>query len=190
MEEAVSVRLLLLLIAVVKINRLRLFPLDLPRLSSPKPRLRYGRRHTHLFFPKSNPKSVYSFLHSIAGSSSSSSSSPHFPNCFPPRELASFYADYLRSRISVFQPKIVRSRARDYFSELRRATFLEESHSFFCSLFSSTEWLVTATNLISFNATGPDKGSFPMIKHLLSSGLDFLLVIFNLIWSLHFFSSI
>ena len=34
---------------------------------------------------KSNPKSVYSLLHSVAGSSSSSSSSPNFPNCSFPR---------------------------------------------------------------------------------------------------------
>ena len=31
--------------------------------------------------PKSNPKSVYSLLLSVTGFSSSSSSSPNFPNC-------------------------------------------------------------------------------------------------------------
>ena len=36
--------------------------------------------------PKSNTKTVYSFLRSIAGSSSSSSSSPNFRNCSSPRE--------------------------------------------------------------------------------------------------------
>ena len=36
--------------------------------------------------PTSNPKSVHSFLRSIAGSPSSSSSSPNFPNCSSPRE--------------------------------------------------------------------------------------------------------
>ena len=35
--------------------------------------------------PKSNPKSVHSLLRSIAGSPSSSSSSPNFPNCSSPR---------------------------------------------------------------------------------------------------------
>ena len=48
--------------------------------------------------PKSNPKSVHSLLHSIAGSSSSS---PNFPNCFSPRESALVYAAYLRSHFSV-----------------------------------------------------------------------------------------
>ena len=42
--------------------------------------------------PKSNPKTVHFLLRSIAGSSSSSSSSPNFPNCSSPRELASVYA--------------------------------------------------------------------------------------------------
>ena len=42
--------------------------------------------------PKSNPKTVYSLLCSIAGSPSSS---PNFPNCSSPRESASVYAAYL-----------------------------------------------------------------------------------------------
>ena len=44
--------------------------------------------------PRSNPKSVHSLLCSIAGSPSSSSSSPNFPNCSSPRESASVYAAY------------------------------------------------------------------------------------------------
>ena len=55
------------------------------------------------FSSKSNPKSVHSLLRSIAGSPSSSSSSPNFPNCSSPRELASVYAAYLRSHFSVSQ---------------------------------------------------------------------------------------
>ena len=66
--------------------------------------------------PKSNPKSVNSLLHYIAGSSSSF---PSFPNCSSPRESASVYAAYLRSHFSVSQTKALRSRARGYFSELR-----------------------------------------------------------------------
>ena len=52
-----------------------------------------------------SPKSVHSLLHFIAGSPSSSSSSPSFPNCFSPRESASVYAAYLRSHFSVSQPR-------------------------------------------------------------------------------------
>ena len=40
--------------------------------------------------PKSNPKSVHSLLRSIAGSPSSSSSSPNFPNCSSPRNRLRF----------------------------------------------------------------------------------------------------
>ena len=84
---------------------------------------------------KSDPKSVHSLLCYIAGSPSSSSSSPNFPNCFSPRESASVHAAYLRSHFSVSQPKAQRGRARGYLSELRRATCSEESHSSFCSPF-------------------------------------------------------
>ena len=52
--------------------------------------------------PKSNPKSVYSLLRSIAGSPSLSSS---YPNCSSPRKSASVYAAYLRSHFSVSQPE-------------------------------------------------------------------------------------
>ena len=83
--------------------------------------------------PKSNPKSVHSLLRSIAGSPSSSSSSPNFPNCSSPRELASVYAAYLRFHFSVSQPKALCSRARSYLFELHRATCPQESHSSFFS---------------------------------------------------------
>ena len=137
--------------------------------------------------PKSNPKSVHSLLRSIAGSPSSSSSSPNFPNCSSPRKSALVYAAYLRSDFSVSQPKALHSRARGYLSELRRATCSEESHSSFCSPFSPAEFLAAASNLSSSTATGPDKVAYPMLKHLPRSGTDFLLYIFNLSWSSHSF---
>ena len=137
--------------------------------------------------PRSNPKSVHSLLRSIAGSHSSSSSSP---NCSSPRESASVYAAYLRSHFSVSQPKAQRSRARGYLTELRRATCSVEFHSSFCSLFSPTEFLAAASNLTPSTATGPDKVAYPMLKHLPRSGMDFLLHIFNLSWSSHSFPSI
>ena len=140
--------------------------------------------------PKSNTKSVHSLLRSIAGSSSSSSSSPNFPKCSSPRESASVYAAYLRSHFSVSQPKALRSRARGYLSELRRATFPEESHSSFCSPFTLDEFLAAASNLFYSIVTGPDKAAYPMLKHLPRSGMDFLVHIFNLSWSSHSFASI
>ena len=137
--------------------------------------------------PRSNPKSVHSLFRSIAGSPSSSSSSP---NCSSPRESASVYAAYLRSHFSVSQPKALRSRARGYLTKLRRATCPVESHSSFCSPFSPAEFLAAASNLSSSTATGPDKVAYPMLKHLPRSGMDFLLHIFNLSWSSHSFPSI
>ena len=140
--------------------------------------------------PKSNLKSVHSLLRSIAGSPSWSSSSPNFPNCSSPRESPSVYAAYLRSHFSICQPKALRSRARGYLSELRRATCSEESHSSFCFPFSLAEFLAAVSNLSSSTASGPDKVAYPMLKHLLRSGMDFFLYIFNLSWSLHSFPSI
>ena len=90
---------------------------------------------------KSNLKTVYSLLCSIAGSPSSSSSSPNFPNCSSPRESASVYAACLRSHFSISQLKALRRRARGYLSELRRATCPEESHSSFCSPFPPLNFL-------------------------------------------------
>ena len=140
--------------------------------------------------PRSNPKSVHSLLRSIAGSPSSSFSSPNFPNCSSPRESASVYAAYLGSHFSISQPKALRSRARGYLTELRRATCPVESHSSFCSPFSAAEFLAAASNLSPSTATGPDKVAYPMLKHLPRSGMDFLLHIFNLSWSSHSFPSI
>ena len=140
--------------------------------------------------PRSNPKSVHSLLRSIAGSPSSSSSSPNFPNCSSPGESALVYAAYLRSHSSVSQPKTLRSRARGYLSELRRATCPVDSHSSFCSPFSPAEFLAAASNLTSSTATGPDKVAYPMLKHLPRSGMDLLLYIFNLSWSSHSIPSI
>ena len=139
--------------------------------------------------PKSNPKSVYSLLRSIAGSSSSFSSSPNFPNCSSPRESGLVFANYLRFHFSVSQPKLS-IRARGYFSELHRATCPEESHLFFCSPFSPAEFLAAASKLSLFTVTGPGKVAYHMPKHLPRSGMDFLLHIFNLSWPLQSFPSI
>ena len=78
------------------------------------------------------------------------------------------------------------SRARGYLSELCQATCLMESHSSFCSL-SLSEFFAAASNLSSSPATGPDKVTYHMLKHLPRSGMDFLLYIFNLLWTSHSF---
>ena len=109
------------------------------------------------------------------------------PNCSSPTESDFVFADYLRSHFSVSQPKVLRSRARGYLSELRRATCPEEFHLFFCSPFSHAKFLAAASNLSLSSATGPNKVAYFMLKHLPRSGMDFLLHIFNLSWSLHSF---
>ena len=133
---------------------------------------------------------MHSLLRSIAGFPSSSSSSPNFPNCSSPRESALVYAAYLRSHFSVSQPKALRSRAKGYLTELRRATCSVESHLSFCSFFTPAEFFAAASNLYSSTATGPHKVAYPMLKHLPRSVMDFLLHIFNLYWSSHSFPSI
>ena len=127
-----------------------------------------------------SPKSVHSLLRSIAGSPSSSSSSPSLTNCFSPRESASVYAAYLRSHFSVSQSKALRRRFRGCLSELHRATCPVESHSSFCSPFSPDKFHAAASNLSSSTATGPENVAHTMLKHLPCSGMDFLLHIFNL----------
>ena len=96
----------------------------------------------------------------------------------------------MRSHFSISQPKALRSRARGYLSELRRATCSVKSHLSFCSPFTLAEFLAAASNLSSSTATGTDKVAYTMLKHLPRSGMDFLLHIFNLSWSLHSFPSI
>ena len=135
--------------------------------------------------PRSNPKSVHSLLRSIAGSPSSSSSSPDFPNCSSPKESASVYAAYLRSHFSTSQPKALCSRARGYLTELRRVTCRVESHSSFCSLFSLAEFLAAASNLTPSTATGPNKVAYPMLKQFPRSGMDLFFFTFSIFPGLH-----
>ena len=122
---------------------------------------------------KSNPKTVYSLLCSIAGSPSLSSCSLNFPNHSSPRESASVNAAYLRFHFSVSQPMALCSRARGYLSELCQATCPEGSHLSFGFPFSPAEFLAAAFNLSSSTASGPDKIAYPMLKHLPSSGWIF-----------------
>ena len=183
-------RLSLPLTEVMKIARLTSLRLDVPHQSLPRPRLRHGRRLALLFHLGLTLNVCTLFFAPLLAL---------FP-CLPP--LLTFLTVplpgnrlwllplTLRSHFSVSQPKTLRSRARGYLTELRRATCLVESHSSFCSPFSPAEFLAAASNLSSSTATGPDKVVYPMLKHLSRSGMDFLLHIFNLSWSSHSFPSI
>ena len=65
-----------------------------------------------------------------------------------------------------------------------------ESHLSFCYFSSPAEFHVAVSNLSMSTATGPDKDAYPMLKHFPCLGMDFLLHIFNLSWSLPSFPSI
>ena len=86
---------------------------------------------------------------------------------------------------SVSQRKTLRSRARGYLIELRRATCPEESHSSFCFSY-------LPMNFLRLPATSPRPLSLAYTKLCLShaevffrSDISLLLHIFNLSWSLH-----
>ena len=174
------------LIEKKKIARLTSPLLHVPRQSSPRPKLKHGRRLALLFRPNLT-LNLYTlfFVLSLA----------HLPRLPPlPTSVTVLPpGNRLRSMPLTsfpFQSKALHSRARGYLSELRRATCPEESHSSFCSSFSPTEFLAAASNLSSSSATGPDKVAYPILKHLPRSGMDFLLHIFILSWTSHFFPSI
>ena len=183
-------RLSLPLTEVMKIARLTSPLLDASRQSSPKPRLRHGRRLALLLHPNLTLNLYTLFFALSLALLPRLTSLLISPNCSSPREWASVYVAFLRSHFSVYQPKALRSRARGYLSELRRATCSEESHSSICSPFSLAEFLVAVSKLSSSTATCPDKVAYSMLKHLPRSGMDFLLHIFTHFWTSHSFPSI
>ena len=99
-------------------------------------------------------------------------------------------ADCLRYHFFISQPKAWCSRVRGYLSDPQPATCPEKSRFSCCSPFSSTAFLAAATSLFSSTTIGLDKIVYSMLKHLSRSGMDFLLHIFNLSWSMHSFPSI
>ena len=121
---------------------------------------------------------MYSLLRSVPHFSSPCSCSSSFPSCSS-RESALVFPDYLRSHFSDSQPKALRSRARGYLAELRQASCLEDSHSFFCSPFFA-EFFADATNLSLSAAIAPDKVASSMLNHFPRSGMNFFLHVFNL----------
>ena len=95
-------RLSLPLTEVMKIARLTSPLLDAPRQSSPRPRMRHGRRLA-LLFHLNLTLNLYTVFFAL--------SLAHLPrllpllSCSSPSESASVYAAYLRSHFSVSQPK-------------------------------------------------------------------------------------
>ena len=164
MRLAKDTRLSLPLTEVMNIVRLTSPLLDAPRQSSPRPRLRHGRRLA-LLFHLNLTLNLFTLFFAL--------SLAHLPRLLSlltsPTVLLP--GNRLRSMPLFFvsQPKTLRSRARGYLSELRRATCPEESHSSFCSPFSPAEFLAAAFNLSPSTATGPDKVASSSLWHGFSS---------------------
>ena len=172
-----DVRLSLPLAEVMKIASLTSPLLDAPSQSSRRPRLRHGRQLA-LLFHLNLTLNLYTFFFAL-----SLALLPRLPTVLP--------GNWVRSMpLTVSQPKALHSRTRGYPSEIRQATCPVESHSSFCYPFSLAEFHAAASNLSWSTATGPDKNAYPMLKLYTRSGMDFLLHIFNLSWSLHSFPSI
>ena len=188
MRLAKDARLSLPLTEVMKIVKLTSPLPDGTCQSSPRPRLRHGRRLALLFHPNPTQK-LYTFFFSLLLA---------LLPCLPLLICQLFFSQGIGfglcrlpgSHFSVSQPKTLGNRAKGYLSELRRATCPEESHSSFCSLFSPIEILAAAANLSPSTATGPDKIACSMLKHLPRSGMDVLLHIFNLFCTSNSFPSI
>ena len=96
-QVVIDVRFLLLLIEVMKIDRLTTLPPNMPFIA--KAKAETWQATCSSLSPKCNSKSVYSLFRSVPGSSSSS---PKLPNCSSPRQSAWVFADYLRSHCSIF----------------------------------------------------------------------------------------
>ena len=116
------------------------------------------------FSPKSNPKSVYFLLRSVAGSSFSS---PNFPNCSSHWESALVFADYLRSHIFVSQPKTHIAKSEATFSSSSEPRALKNLIRLLVPLFLA-EFLAASTNLSLSSATGQRQSCLPHAKALSS----------------------
>ena len=171
--------LLLPLTEVMKIARLTSPFLDVPRQSSPRPRLRLGRRLTLLFHPNYT-LNLYTFFFALSLALLprllSLLTSPTV--LLPGNRLRSMPLTcdltfpFLSQRLYVAEPEAISLSS----AEPRALRSLTRP---FALLFSPAEFLAAVSHLSSFTATDPDKVAYPMLKHLPRSGMDFLLHIFN-----------
>ena len=154
-------------------------------MALPRPRLRHDRRFGLLFHPNQTPN-----LYTLFFALSLALLPPLLTSPFLSQGVGFGLHRLPEISLSISQPKTLCSKARGYLSELHQPTYMEESQLSFCSPFSTVEFLAAASNLSSSTTTGPDKVAYTMLKHLPCSGMDFLLHIFNLSWTLHSFPSI
>ena len=147
----------------MNIERLALLLSDMPRLSSPKPRLKHGTGHALFSLLNLAPNlcilssflSLVLFLY-LPPLLTSPTVTPSSPTIGFNLSLAY----YQRYHFSISSQNLL-SRVRGYLSELRRATCPEKSHSSFCNPFFYNKFLAAATNLSLSTATDPDKLVYP-----------------------------
>ena len=139
--------------------------------------------------PHTKPHKVFSLLRSVSGAPKSSNSHPAFPGCCSDKDLATRYASFLKSHFSRPTLKVRRHEARSFLRELRSSSCESSFHSYFCTPFSLSELTAAISRLSSSTAAGPDHVAYPLLQHLPSTALSFLLFLFNLSWSTHSFPS-
>ena len=147
-------RRLLPLTEEIKIVRLTSPLPDVLRLSSPRPRLRHSRRHACLSLLNLILNQFFiSFVLSPALLPSLLTS-----QLFLSQKFGYGQRQLLEISLICFLVKGQKpSKARGCLSELQGVTSPQESHSSSWSHFSKAEFIVAATNLSSYIATGPDK---------------------------------
>ena len=181
-------RLLLPLTKVMKIARLTSPLLDVPRQSSPRPRLRHGRRPA-LLFHLNLTLNLYTLFFALLLA--------HLPCLLPPLLTVLLPGNRLRFMPLTWDPTFPFLSQRPCVAE-PEATSLSSAEPRalwsltrpFALLSLSLNFLRLPPTFSSSNTTGPDKVAYPMLKHLLCTGMDFLHYIFNLSWSSHSFPSI
>ena len=167
----------------MKIARLTSPPLDVLRLSSPRPKIRHGRRLALL----SRPNLILNLCAlSFALSLAILSPLQTLPTVPIP-------GSWLRSSPITGDPTFLSPNQRPWVLE-PEATFPSSAEpcalrSLICPFAHPAEFLAAASNLSSSTATGPDKVAYLILKYFSRSGMDFL-HIFNLFWSQRSFPSI
>ena len=146
---------------VIKIVRLTSLLPDMPRLASPKPRLRQGSQHARLS-PNHVPKSIYYLFQFYRWI--------FFLIKFFSKRFQLFFSEgvgiglHRLPKIPFFRflAKALGNKARG--SDGPRA--FRSLNFFSCSTFTSDKFLAAATNFFSPPATVPDKLAYPMLKYL------------------------
>ena len=127
--------------------------------------------------PKTRPSEVFSLLHSISGSPTSSSSDlSNFPSCHTPVDCANQFSAYLQSYFSTQTPKPFQSTEKAHMNKIKIAHFTRNTlHSTFCSPSSSLKLSSAISQLSNLTSSGPNQITYSFLTHFPQSALQFLL---------------